>query len=64
MGEVYETPNKKFHVSTISVITYADYVIRTFTVKHVRSLNKQFYCTTSIFLLYTVLYSHHVSVNK
>ena len=63
MGEMYETPNKKFKVSTISVITYADYVIRTFIVKHVRSL-KQYNSIVfqSLLLYFTVVMS--VSVNK
>ena len=55
MGEMYETPNKKFKVSTISVITYADYVIRTFIVKHVRSLKQDNCIVFQSLLLYFTL---------
>ena len=35
MGEVYNTPDKMFSVTTTSLMPFADFVIRTFSVKHV-----------------------------
>lgn len=35
MGEVHESPNKVFSVTTTSVMQFADFVIRTFSVKNV-----------------------------
>ncbi len=39
MGEVYETPDKMFTVTTTSVVPFADFIIRTFSVRHVSLLS-------------------------
>jgi len=44
MGEVYESPDKEFQVTTTSVMQFADYVIRTFVLRRVSDFNSC-YCT-------------------
>ena len=38
MGEVYESPDKMFKVTTTSVMQFADYVIRTFVLRRVSDM--------------------------